>query len=79
MNFNNTQPLKGLLHNLNEAQFASTPDNKRDGQGLPLNFTQTNIFVTNNNQVFGQQQDQNEKHLQIEDPDSLFTMLPTRL
>lgn len=54
LNFNNTQPLKGILQNLNDAQnFASTPDNKRDNQGLPLNFTQTNIFVTNNNQVFG--------------------------
>ena len=81
MNFNNTQPLKGILHNLKEAQqFASTPDNKRGNQGPPLNFTQTNIFVTNNNQVFGQPPpDNNEEHLKIEDPDALFSMLPTRL
>ena len=71
------------MHKLKEAQqFASTPDNKRGNQGPPLNFTQTNIFVTNNNnnQVFDQPpQHNNEEHLNIEDPDALFSTLPTRL
>ena len=67
LNFNNTQPLKGILDTLNDTtttysaaqqpQILSTPSSHRDqlpsGQQLPLNFTQTNIFVTNNNQVYG--------------------------
>jgi len=44
-----------------------------------MNFTQTNIFVTNNNQVFGQHQDSNGNNVQVEEPDQLFNMLPTRL
>lgn len=74
--------MKGILRNLNDAQqFSSTPDNKRENTtgAVPLNFTQTNIFVTNNNQVFGQHQESCGNNLQIEEPDSLFNMLPTRL
>lgn len=61
INFNHTQPLKGILDNLNETttsysgvqqQMISSPSTQRE-QTQPLNFTQTNIFVTNNNQLFG--------------------------
>jgi len=81
MNFNNTQPLKGLLQNLDESQYGdSTHDGKRDAQRAPLNFNQTNIFVTNNNQVFQDNDRQNQGGQgQIDEADSLFNMVPVRL